>query len=114
MNYRLLDPSEWDRLTTLVDPRYLPPPDAAAAAVAEEDGEIQAVLFLQLQLHMEPLIIRSSTVNFKRLHDTLHSAIADRKGLRYFAHSDSDKVNRMAEIAGMKHLVVDVWSGEVN
>lgn len=116
MNYRLLPSTEWNRLISLFEggEMFLPPPESATAAVAEDDtGEIQGVLFLQIQLHMEPLIIRSPRVNFLKLQETLHNAVADKKGLTYLCLADDPRVERMAEIAGFRRLNYTVWLKEV-
>lgn len=89
-------------------------PETATAAVAEDDnGEIQGVLFLQLQLHMEPLLIRSAGVNFMRLAETIHNAVAHQTGLKYFCFADNAKIARMAELVGMEKLDYQVWRKEV-
>lgn len=89
-------------------------PETATAAVAEDDrGEIQGVLFLQLQLHMEPLLIRSAGVNFMRLEETLYDAVRHQTGLKYYVFTDNPKVARMAELAGMKKLDQEIWVKEV-
>src|SRR5438309_6589104 len=115
MNYRLLPPDEWRKLTDLIPAKYLPAPEAATAAVAEdEEGNVQAVLLLQLQLHMEPLLIRSPEVNFKRLQQVLHNAVAPgQPGLCYFAFTDDPKIARMAELVGMELTPYQVWRKEI-
>lgn len=108
--YRLLHPEEWGKLNDIIPEGFLPGPDSAAAAVAEtETGEILGVLFLQIALHCEPLIILDSSVNFKRLHDTIHAHIADRKGLAYYCFTGSEKVERMAKIVGFEPMSDKVW-----
>jgi len=114
MQYRILNYDEWNRLTDLIPPEFLPLPETATAAVAEDDkGEIQGVLFLQLQLHMEPLLIRSAGVNFMRLQETLHKAVAHQKGLVYFVFTSSPKIAGMAKRVGMELLDYQVWRKEV-
>jgi hypothetical protein len=114
MKYRLLPAEEWDRLDEVLAPQFIPSPQAATAAVAEDDeGRIQGVLFLQLQLHMEPLLITSSRVSFKRLQETLHAQVAEHRGLCYFAFTDDPKVARMAELCGMEHVPMQVFRKEV-
>ena len=114
MKYRLLGVEEWQRLHELVPAHLVPAPEVATAAVAEDDnGELQGVLFFQLQLHMEPLVIRDSHVSFKRLQQTLHNAVADQKGLCYFAFTDNPAVARMAEICGMEPVPVQVYRKEI-
>lgn len=110
MRYRLLDTSEWDRLRSVVAAEFIPSPEASAAAVAEdESGTIAGVLFLQMAMHMEPLVLKSPQVSFKRLHDVLAGAVESHKGLHIFVFSDKDIVDRMAEHVGMKELPYKVF-----
>jgi hypothetical protein len=114
MTYRLLEPTEWHKLKTLMDEQFIPSPEAAVVAVAEdESGELAGVLFLQLVLHMEPLVLRTPAVSFKRLHDVLHESVRQHKGLRYYAFSEKEVVDRMAEHLGMKPLPYKVFLQEV-
>lgn len=114
MKYRLLESYEWERLEGLVEPEFLPASDAATAAVCETDqGVIVGVLFLQLQLHMEPLIIDDNRVDFRRLVTVLDDAVSDRHGLAYYAFTQDTNVARMAEIVGMEKLPYEVWRKEV-
>jgi len=113
MNYRILPAAEWDRLRALIEPQFLPGPEVATAVIAEDDGEIEGVLFLQLQLHLEPLYIRNPRVSFLRLTAKIEEALAERKGLVYFAFTDDSKVERMAELAGMTRTSYTVWRKEV-
>lgn len=114
MKYRLLEPDEWNKLDDLLDPAFIPRPDAATAAVCETDeGVIVGALFLQLQLHMEPLVIEDSRVDFRRLHDVLHSAVSNQPGLAYYAFTERPKIARMAELVGMTRQPYEVWRKEV-
>lgn len=114
MNYRLLEPSEWDRLKTIVDSKHIPHPDAGSAAVCEDDnGNIVGVLFLQIALHMEPLILTSPKVSFSRLHDVLYNAVKANKGLHFYAFSDKEIISKMAEHVGMKQLPYTIFEQEV-
>lgn len=115
MKYRLLAADEWDKLSTLVPIDVTPAPGSAAAAVAEDDeGELQGVLFLQITLHMEPLVLANPKVNFERLYETLYESLEERKGLHFYAFADSDVVGKMAEHLGLERLPWSVYQGEVN
>jgi hypothetical protein len=93
---------------------YIPPPEAATAAVAEdENGVLKGCLLLQLQFHMEPLVIRDPVVKFNRLVGVLDAAMVDRGGLTYYCFSDSEKVDRMAQLSGFRKLPFTVWEKEV-
>ena len=114
MNYRILDPSEWDKLKPIVEEKYLPRPDSAAAAVAEDDsGMIVGVWFMQLTIHLEPLILKSPQVSFMRLFDVLMEVVKKDKGLRFYAFTDREIVNKMAEHVGMRAIPYTIYEGEV-
>jgi len=114
LTYRILDASEWDRLLPFLDSNFLPSPESSSAAIAEdEDGNIVGILFLQVVLHMEPLILTSPKVNFARLHDTLYNALGDRKGLKFYCFSDKDIIDGMVEHLGMKLLPYRVYEQEI-
>jgi len=105
ITYRLLNIDEWERLNTVLDSKFIPSPAASTAAIAEDDNHnIIGVLFLQLAMHMEPLILSSPKVNFERLYSALYNAVQEQKGLRFYCFSDQEIVNRMAEHVGMTRL----------
>ena len=115
MKYRLLQPEEWDRLQAIMDTRYIPHPDTAHVAIAEDDtGVLVGALFLQLTLHEEPLVLTSPRVSFERLHETLMDAVKENKGLHVYVFSDKEIIDRMAEHVGMKRLPFRVFEKEVN
>lgn len=110
MKYRILPAEEWDRLGAIIDPQYIPHPHAGSVAVAEDDsGNIAGVLFLQLAMHMEPLILKSPKVNFEKLHNTLMEAVKHNKGLHVYCFSDKEIVDRMAKHVGMDQLPYRVF-----
>jgi len=116
ITYRLLNIDEWERLSSILESKFIPSPAASAAAVAEnESGDIIGVLFLQLAMHMEPLVLSSPKVNFERLYSTLYNAVQEQKGLRFYCFSDQEIVNRMAEHVGMTRLPFNaVYEQEVS
>ena len=117
MNYRLLLAEEWERLRPLVEPHgALPPPEAASAAVAEDDeGNIQGVLFLQLALHMEPLVIKNGHVSFRMLQAVLEEALAQAAPITYYCFSPAEgKTRDIVRIAGLTHTGWEVWRKEIN
>lgn len=117
MTYRILAPEEWPKLVAAWPEyaTYIPDPASATCAVAENElGEIIGVLFLQIAIHMEPLVLKSPHVNFLRLRQEVLSTVAERKGLTYYSFSDQAVVEGMLKKAGMKRLPFNsVWSGEV-
>ena|SRR3990167_3302820 len=114
MRYRLLNTSEWPRLHDLVDSTYIPSPDAATAAIAEDDdGNIIGVLFMQLAIHVEPLILLDKNVSFKELYEQLYNGVADNKGLKFYSFANMDMMVKLAEQVGMKRKDFVVMEGEV-
>jgi hypothetical protein len=115
MRYRILPAAEWSKLEFIIDPAHIPHSATATAAVAEDDdGNILGVLFLQLALHMEPLVLKTPKVSFARLHATLMSAIEQDHGAHFYAFSDKEIIDRMVEHIGMKRTAFAVYEGEVN
>lgn len=114
ITYRLLHSDEWYKLNSILDSKVIPHPDAASAAVAEDDeGKLLGVLFLQIALHMEPLVLSSPSVNFERLHDVLIDAVSTDKGLHIYCFSDKDVIDAMAKHVGMKQLPYKVFEQEI-
>ena len=115
MKYRLLLQDEWHRLSDLMDPKFIPNPDMAMAAVAEdESGNLAGVLFLQMVLHMEPLVLTNPAVRFDRLHDTLYNAAKVDSGLHFYVFSDKEIIDRMAAHVGLKKLPYRVYEREIS
>lgn len=114
MNYRLLNMDEWDKLKDLVDPKFLPPPEACVCAIAEDaSGQICGMLFMQLAFHIEPLVLLNSSVRFDKLYGTLYNAVEDKKGLHFYCFADREVVAKMAEHVGMQLRPYAVFEGEV-
>lgn len=109
MQYRILPREEWDRLRPITD---APHPDTAIAAIAEDSsGNIAGVLFLQLTLHMEPLILKTPMVSFKRLYEMLLTSME--RGTHFYAFSDKDVIDQMATHVGMRTMPYKVFEGQV-
>ncbi len=100
ITYRLLPAEEWDKLKAFCGAGPIPLPEVAACAVAERAGEIVGALFLQLVLHMEPLVIQDLHVNFVDMVLQLEKRVGE--GGAYYAFAPNAHVGRMAEIVGMK------------
>lgn len=124
LTYRILEADEWPKLKKIFDKyeQTPPPPDVSTVAVAEdENGGVVGCLVLQLVAHMEPLLIRDPKVNFLRLQGTLEDALKQELSslesnakAEYYCFSHTDKVNKMAELAGMQKTPYKVWWKEVN
>ena len=116
MTYRMLPQEEWPRLIDIMakQGKDVPNPAASSAAVAEDDdGNIVGVLFFQLVMHMEPLILENPYVRFDRLAQCLHGSVSQFKGLAYYAFSESDTVAGMAARMGFEELPYKVHVKEV-
>jgi hypothetical protein len=116
MTYRLLSAEEWPRLEAVMQKHgaRTPSPAGASAAVAEDaDGNIQGILFLQLVIHMEPLVLENPNVRFDRLAQVLHESVSQYKGLVYYSFSETEVVNGMAKHMGFDRLPYEVWKKEV-
>jgi hypothetical protein len=116
MTYRLARSEEWPRIAEyLKDHEFvMPHPDGALCAIAEdESGAIAGCLFLMMVFHVEPLVLSSPAVSFLRLFKTIMQGIDAHKGLTFYAFSDTDKIDGMANLAGMTKTNYGVWKGQV-
>ena len=117
MTYRILPAEEWPRLADILGDKieFLPHPQSAICSVAEsEDGDIQGCLFMQIALHMEPLVLKTPFASFLRLSETLEEHLANQKGVPYYTFSDSTIVEGMAEKNGMERTpYTGVWRKEI-
>lgn len=114
MNYRLLLPSEWDMLKDLMPSQPLPDPAYSAVAVCEDSiGALVGCLVLQLQWHMEPLVIQNPQVSFLRLKEVLDEQLKSHPGVSYYAFADTEQVAKMAELAGLQPLPYLTFKGGV-
>lgn len=112
LNYRLLPHNEWDRLEKLMGDAAVPDPETAIAAVAEtEDGELAGAFFVQVALHMEPLVMspeHSGELNVQKLHDVLQ-----REGRMattpHYTFSESSEAGKACKLMGMQQLPFRVW-----
>ena len=116
MTYRILPASEWYKLGPIMERQGKPVPrqERSMAAVAEDfNGQIVAVLFLQMALHLEPLVIENPRVYMLSLLHTLDRDLAQYKGLSYYCSTEGEKMARVAEIGGFKRLG-DFWVKEIS
>lgn len=113
MKYEILPQDKWDEIKPLFEGQPMPLPNHAAIAVArDEEGKVQGLLVLQLQLHLEPLILKSTGVNFTRLVDTLEEPLRVNGG-HYWAFAPNALIGRMAETVGMQQMPWFVYHKEV-
>jgi hypothetical protein len=104
ITYRLINKNEWGKLLSILpDGFYLPDYNYSSAAVAEMGEEIVGVLFIQLALHTEPLIINDKRVNYQKLLKVLDDNLAP--GTAYYAFAPNSTIGRMAELVGMEEQV---------
>lgn len=127
ITYRLLQPEEWSRLDEirplLGHDRPLPSsPQIADCVIAEEDGLIAGLLFMQMAPHLEPLVIspkHTGRVNYLRMVDVLERLYKERLSsqpsnghppeLIYYVFSPNPRIGKMAKVAGMTFLPYRVW-----
>ena len=116
MTYRLLSAEEWTKLSKICEghEHQVPSPITAYAAVAEDDdGVVRGVWFMQLAMHMEPIVLESPYVRYDKLADVLQSAISESKGLVYYCFSELEVVANMLTKLGFSKLPYEVWKKEV-
>ena len=89
-----------------VGPGYIP---VAVAVAEDENGEIKGVHFVQLAMHMEPLVIDDKRVSFLRLAQELDKELGSAGAVGYYVFSDGDKVDKMAQMNGMEAQFNRVW-----
>ncbi len=115
MTYRILPHDEWYKLGPIVERHgvKMPVPDFSKVAVAEDfNGQIVGFLFLQMALHLEPLVIENPRVYMLRLLHTMDEALAGNKGLAYYCSTEGEKMARVVEIGGFKKVGGDFWVRE--
>ena len=80
------------------------PQTSFAVGAVEPGGRVVAFLFIQLQLHAEPMHIEHPhEALFSRLIDTAESELLARVGpCIVYTFTPAGKITRLAEIAGMK------------
>ncbi len=92
----------------------VPSPDTSMAAVAEDSsGQVVAVLYLQMALHLEPLVIENPRAYMPSLLHTIDAALADKPDLAYYCFTEGEKMARFAQAGGFKRLG-DFWVREVS
>lgn len=112
MEYRLLLPDEYEKARTLLGD-HLPSPETSAIAGAFKDNVLIGVLVLQLQWHLEPLVITDPSVNFLRLKQILDQGLRNSGGGTYYAFTSSEQVMNMALRSGMEVQPVMTLKGTV-
>ena len=112
LNYRLLPSEEWNRLKGLLGNMALPDPEAAIAAVAEtEEGDLAGVFFVQIALHMEPLVVNptfSEELDLQKLHEVLKEE-GEMDCTPHYTFSSSPEAGKACKLMGMKQLPFRVW-----
>lgn len=117
LNYRMLSAEEWSKLVPLIEglDGPIPSPESSEVAVAEdEEGNLVGALFLQMTLHMEPLVIDPSgrgAVNFLKLRETLEGS-GELAHVPYYVFSEDPRVGKMCKLGGLRQLPYRVWFKE--
>lgn len=114
--YRLLPPSEWDRVAHIFEQygSHAPSPDVSSIAVAERDGEIIGFLTLQPMLHVEPVWVKEGHTQDVYIPHMLHEIEGALKPLLnnsvdLYVFSGSPTTGRMAKAHGFEHTPYHVW-----
>jgi len=113
VTYRILSgEAEWPRLYEFFERQGLrhdivPSPRFARAIVAELDGEIIACVFMQVVIHMEPLVVareHAGHVYLRALHAKAEEAHRTSvfESLPYFTFIDTAHVGRIAQAVGFE------------
>jgi hypothetical protein len=114
MTYRLLDVSEWplieheflSRGYTLPDPKFA----MIAAAFTEQDPQtIDSFLVCQLQLHFEPLVLKTPMAIRGLFRVLEQKLIEDVGSATYYSFAGSDTVAGLAEAMGMAEMKTRVY-----
>lgn len=118
--YRFLQPDEY----TKVDPIfshfdwYRPSPGSGAIAVAEDpDGNIKALLTLQLVPHAEPIFCSDSNVNLFQLRSMVEDMVkgsSSTLGPGYVIVATNEESERLAIANGMTKLEGVLYRKEVD
>lgn len=112
MEYRLLLPDEYEQARTLLGD-HLPSPETSAIAGAFKDNVLIGVLVLQLQWHLEPLVLTDPSVNFLRLKQILDQGLRNSGGGTYYAFTSSESIMNLMLGSGMNVEPLMVLKGEV-
>src|ERR1700688_2993059 len=109
--YRLITKQEWDRLTPIFQGmnKFMPPAELAVASIAEADGEIAAMVALQMVSYMGPLYINpkyTNLVDYKSLKapiDAVYSKSTTKPLIvqGYLVLTSDERIARIAEMAGL-------------
>lgn len=110
MHYEMLEQSKWSEMKELTGDLRIPESASAVAAICRTPGgKIVGALFAQLVIHMEPLVLRSPNINFKRLHKLVEKELT---GQGYYAFAPDSTIEGMCKMVGMSELPWKVFVKE--
>lgn len=110
INYKILEPENWNRLNEIYpEDRPLPNPLTASACIAEADGKIVGCLFMQLAVHMEPLLRTDKSVDFSELAKPLTAMLP--AGVQYFSQVPDARMEHIASKLGMQRTGTEWFVG---
>jgi hypothetical protein len=110
ITYRILPPEEWEKLIPIYPTGLIiPPSDTSIAAVAECNGELVAFWFLQIALHMEPLLIKDGLADYHKLAALLKEALP--QGVPFLSSVPDEKMAHIAESVGMQATGWQLYAG---
>lgn len=110
MNYRALEPNEYNRLEFIFKPRGLPLPDPLIerVAVAEDDGRIVGMAILRYLPLVDALWAdkhhRGGVIDYPQLVAKAEEPLYKLPGSRAYAIGTGTHVNQIAESCGYRKL----------
>jgi hypothetical protein len=115
IRYRLIEPTEWEKLKPIFDAHNGRLPNAAlsTAAIAEnEAGERVGMVALQPMIHAQPLWIHPeyrAKVTVRGLFRKLEELVSRWPGSRVYVFTENGQSEALAELGGMKKEAYTVF-----
>lgn len=116
IRYRLIEPTEWEKLKPIFEAHNTRMPNAAlsTAAIAEnEAGEIVGMITLQPMIHAQPLWINpeyTGKVNLRGLFRKLEEVVNQFPGSRVYVFTKNGQSEALAELAGLSKEPFSVYA----
>ena len=110
MRYEILERDKWNEFKDLTGDLLTPESEHAIAAVARTpEGEIVGIIFAQLVIHVEPMVLQSPKINFMRLYKLVKKELT---GQPHFIFAPDQKIEGMCRLGGMSELPWKVFIQE--
>ena len=113
MIYRVLEVEEWNLVGHEFDKREIPMPDPRFAMIVaafedEESVTVQGFVVLQLQFHMEPLVVYNPVV-VRGLISTAEQELVKRVGPTHYYCFAKGRTAELAEALGIQRVNMDIF-----